>query len=358
MSTTVNVTATNDGHVSCVATPTWAAARDATTGTAVSSADIEIVRNVGGTTYNCRRGFLQFAYDIGTGKAVTGVTLYLNGDNDGSTTDFDIYVVQGTQTGALSTAAYNDFSGCVVGGVHTPTYYSGAWNTSSFSSGWNTIAFNAAGIAAVMAANGGTLSICLLNKDCDIDNVAPVANSYVTFDTSADVGTEPYLAITYLDSVSKTVSVTVEMETAGTGTKKLAKSVSVTTEAESSAPRHLKKSVSSTVEMECVGTGHCGIYKAAAALIEMEAAATYACGSTMRILLEKIIDLADKEVNDGVKVNNMIREIVTKFNRVYNTTYGHDHGGDNSKYISSTVSEIALQDIAVMQLLDLFKRGG
>jgi len=80
--------------------------------------------------------------------------------------------------------------------------------------------------------------------------------------------------------------------------------------------------------------------------------------STMAILLRKIIDLADKEVNDGVKVNTMIREIVTKFNRMYNTTYGHDHGGSTSKQVSATVSGIALEDLAVLQLLDIFHRGG
>jgi len=355
---TVNVTATNDGFVYNNGA-VWATVRDATSGAGTGTGDIELYHS---NSIIVSRGFLQFAIPAAVILGVSSATLYLNGFADNTTTDFNIYVVKGTQSGAIAVGTYNDFTGCVIGGVHTPTYWSGAWNTASYSAGWNTIDFNAAGCSAIQAAAGGTLAICILVKESDIDNTAWGGdNSNVRFDSSADVGTEPYITITYtLPDILKSVAVTVETETAGTGTKKLAKSVTalVETETAGTGTKKLAKSVSCTTEMECTGTGHCGIYRAAAALFELEAAATRGCGSTMRILLSKIIDLADKEVNDGVKVNKMIREIVTKFNRLYNTTYGHDHGGSDSKYISSTVSDIVLEDIAIMQLLDMFKRGG
>jgi hypothetical protein len=360
MPTTVNVTATNDGEVYCDST-VFATARNATTGAGTASTAYELYHSYVNPYYMVVRSFASFPINIGFNPTISSATLYLYGHTNTSTTDFNIYVVQGTQTGLIGTSWFNDFTGWVSGGVHTPTYYSGAWNTSSYSATWNTIDFNAAGLAAIMAANNSTLPICLLVKESDIDNVAPLDGSKVKFYSSSTAGKEPYLAITYtLPDISKSLSVTVEVDTAGTGTKKLAKSVAalVETETAGTGTKKLAKSMSSTVEMECVGTGHCGIYKALAAVLEMEAAATRGVGSTMRILLSKIIDLADKEVNDGVKVNKMIREIVTKFNRLYNTTYGHDHGGSDSKYISSTVSDIVLEDIAIMQLLDMYRRGG
>ncbi len=197
---TTNLTTTVGGNTEYYGVSSWATTRDATTAIAADNNELKVGANYDGVNYRNKRTFLKFPVSIVNLANVSAATLYLNGNADASTTNFNIYVVKGTQTGSISTAWYNDFTGWVSGSAHTPTYWSGAWNTSSYSAEWNTIPFIAAGLTAIQTANNDTLRVVLLENSWDIPNTAPTNVSYVFFEASTDAGTEPYLTITYTAS--------------------------------------------------------------------------------------------------------------------------------------------------------------
>ena len=198
---TTNVSTTSGGDVQDYNSTTWATVRQgsATLTTNSTTFQIRVGKDASGN-YDISRGFLNFPINIATTFTVTAATFYFEGNTNSSTVDFNIYLCKGLQTkGVVSTTWFNLFTGYTAGSDHTPTYWSGAWNTSTYSADWNTLALNAAGKTAIQSAQGDTLRMCILNYDWDIDNVAyPTSSEYsgVIFNVTGS-GLEPYLAITY-----------------------------------------------------------------------------------------------------------------------------------------------------------------
>lgn len=61
-----------------------------------------------------------------------------------------------------------------------------------------------------------------------------------------------------------------------------------------------------------------------------------------------IVTLENLTVNSVADLNNMISEIVTKFNATLETTSGHNHDAVTSRFISVGNSAITSQDLLTM----------
>jgi len=145
------------------------------------------------TAFRIIRGYLNVT--IPALGSCTSAYLYLYGKVDYSTTDFQIMVYEGAWAGTVSSAEWEQWDGWVPDGPHTGTTFVdiGEWSTSEFVVGWNVIELNAAGRAAVLAAQGGTLQLALISKE-ETDYSQPTDNEYVTFEGLAGE-LDPYLRI-------------------------------------------------------------------------------------------------------------------------------------------------------------------
>lgn len=130
--------------------------------------------------------------------------IVLNGAADISVDDFEIYVVLANDYGEIDKLDYVDFDGWEVSGQYTGIVLNETWNSESYSADWNEITMNNDGIAAIIAAAGGSLHLMLLSKE-DYNSSAPENDEFVSFDSSADEGTEPYLSLTYGSETAVTV---------------------------------------------------------------------------------------------------------------------------------------------------------
>jgi len=128
--------------------------------------------------------------------AVSACSLFVDGSSNGSTDDFDVYILSSTYGPTLTTADYNEFDGWVSGGAHTGTVLNDTWNTASYSADWNTIIFNSAGRDSVVAAANDTLWIVLISKE-DYDNSEPTDSESVSFTAGGLGATGAYLSFTY-----------------------------------------------------------------------------------------------------------------------------------------------------------------
>lgn len=188
---TITVTATTDGNIYALHA-NYATARDTVTGGSAATTNLAIGQALSGDYY-VYRSFASFV--LPSMESVTACTLYVNGDIDNSTTDFEVYIHTSTYT-AIQVADYELFDGRQAAGVHNGSILNNTWNSSSYSAGWNTLVFNAAGLNSIATYSGGTIKIALISKE-DFSNSAPSDAEFLSFDSSADGGTEPYLSITH-----------------------------------------------------------------------------------------------------------------------------------------------------------------
>lgn len=192
---TLSVTTRQDGYINSM-NAEYAAARNSPSGSGSSGYSIQVGQN---SDYQILRSFLAFPLpEMGT---VLACSLYLEGDNDYSTDDFEIYVLGASAYGPEYDAGdFDMFDGHKASGAYDGTVLNELWSSASFSSGWNAIEFNDAGRDSLLAAAGDTLRIALISKE-DYQNSAPTANEFVRFDGSLDDTKEPYLSIEYLPAM-------------------------------------------------------------------------------------------------------------------------------------------------------------
>lgn len=135
--------------------------------------------------------------------ACSGASIKLYGSNNLTDVEFDIWIVPASSY-SIDTDDYSNFPGRTTGSAHTSTKLNDTFNTTSFAvSSYNTITFNAAGRAAILAAQGGTLRVAFLTS-YDYSNTAPAAGDGRVYWTSSGQGdeyTDPYLSITYTPPV-------------------------------------------------------------------------------------------------------------------------------------------------------------
>jgi hypothetical protein len=154
--------------------------------------------NTANTSYYVFRGFASFP--IPALYSVAACTLYVNGETNWSTTDFEIYLLTSEYGSTLQGMDFLEFDGQQSGSAHTGTVLNNTWNTSSYSSGWNTIVFNTSGLDSLFAASDDTLRIAMISKN-DYDNTSPTSSEeYVWFESSDHATDKPYLSISYVPS--------------------------------------------------------------------------------------------------------------------------------------------------------------
>lgn len=188
-------------------------APDAPTGSAIAT----------GATYPDTRGQLDGAGGIATsnmrvGQSISGgftlyrsftlfvipemttcsaCTLYVDGQSDASTTDFEVYVVAGTQGSTIESTDFPAVDGWATGGnLYTGSVMNDTWNSSSYSAGWNAIVFNAAGRDSIVAAQGDTLFVALISKE-DYVSSQPGGDEYLLFSDPNPPNEGAFLSITY-----------------------------------------------------------------------------------------------------------------------------------------------------------------
>lgn len=199
----LQIIANNDGHV-YTSQSTYAAARDASSGTSGTN-DLRVGQTkIDEATFRIYRSFLSF--NIPYMQSVSACTLFVNGNYDFSSTDFNIYIVgAGNYAPTLDNGDFSHFDGRVTGGNDTGTLFSTlGWTSASYSADWNSMgAFGQAGRDSVFATTGDTLRVALLSSR-DYYNTEPstVSNELVIFESSANATFKPYLAITYTPIVA------------------------------------------------------------------------------------------------------------------------------------------------------------
>lgn len=186
------IKATNDGTLRGYRT-SYATARNLAT--ADFSLDYPIVGQVlFEGYYYVFRYFASFA--IPDMASVTAASLFLEGNQNVSTADFDIYIHSSTYSDPLIRDDYDLFDGHQASGVYNGAVLNNTWNSSSYSANWNEITFNAAGLAAILNKENDIFKIALISKE-DYDNSAPINDEWIDFNDSLNVSLEPYLLITY-----------------------------------------------------------------------------------------------------------------------------------------------------------------
>lgn len=154
------------------------------------------------------RGTLQFALTgVSPNSALTAATISLYGQTDGSDTDFDITVVDGSDLGAtIVVADYGEL-------LNEITSY-GALTTAGLAvEGWNVITLNAVGIAVIWDALSAGVVRFGLRSSRDISDTTPKlngadANEYAIFYGIETAGKKPKLTLTFTSGEGKsTISV-------------------------------------------------------------------------------------------------------------------------------------------------------
>ncbi len=188
-STTVNTLSTQGGRVYEL-NATYLTARNTATASQVAVGELLMVgqRNAAGTYY-VKRSFM--AFPISGMSACTACTLYVNGDDDYSTTDFNICLFgANSYRSTLTGADFSKFDGWAAGGAYSGTRLNDVWNSSSYSANWNAIIFNVAGRDSLFAAKSDTLWMAMVS---DEDSAAsqPADEEDMNFELT------PYLSYTY-----------------------------------------------------------------------------------------------------------------------------------------------------------------
>ena len=169
---------------------TYTVARDNTDASNDSSGSVRAGQN---TNFNVYRGYLEVP--IPALSSVTSCFLHLYGDDDDSATDYDIMLYEGTWVLGLVKGDFNEFDGWRAENTHNGTSLTDGWNTSGMVvDGWNIIEFNAAGRAAVLAAEQTTMRICVVSSE-DVARSQPTGDEVVVFNSISAEGKEPFLRI-------------------------------------------------------------------------------------------------------------------------------------------------------------------
>ena len=173
-----------------------ASKRDTTTGTTPDPDDYRIC-TVSDAVY---RAFMQFDLSgAGTPSSINSATLYLDftGGADPNAGQYDtLLVVEGTQSGALAVAQWNDFTGWAASGAYTTIeVLADTVVMADGGIGLKSWTLNAAGKANVLSAMGsGTFALVMLDVE-DIKDVVDAGNNGVT---RTDDPAYPYLVIDYV----------------------------------------------------------------------------------------------------------------------------------------------------------------
>jgi len=186
-----NVTAYDDGTILGPADATYATTRDATSGTVFNNN--AIIGQEIPSTYSIYRSFYSFA--IPNMTTLTAASLFVNGNNDSSTTDFNVYILTSTYS-SYTGSEYDVFDGHQATGAYNGTALNNAWSTASYSANWNELVFTAGGRTAILAQKNGTFKMAAISSR-DYASTTPTGAEYLSFKTSTTAGEEPYLSITY-----------------------------------------------------------------------------------------------------------------------------------------------------------------
>ncbi len=176
-------------------------ARNATTGIGVESTFDTGQQGPG--TFFVWRSFFAFPIGALTGT-VAACSLYVDGHTDGSTTDFNIYLLNASgYKSEKTTADFDQFDGWQASGAYNGTILNNTWNSSSYSANWNIITFNQAGIDLLTTAANDTLWIVALSEE-DYNASEPAAGEFVIFNTVAAAA--PYISFSYSTGWAHTAS--------------------------------------------------------------------------------------------------------------------------------------------------------
>jgi hypothetical protein len=156
-------------------------------------------QNITYNTYQVDRGYVYFdTSSIPDSVEIASATLYLYGQADNSTTDFNISINSGMPTYPTDPLAATDFN---------KTYYTdggGSLTTSGFSiAGYNAITLNSTGLGWINKT--GTTKFCIRSSR-DVAATTPTGDEYVTVYATEQTGTanDPYLVVNYSPLVTAT----------------------------------------------------------------------------------------------------------------------------------------------------------
>ncbi len=157
------------------------------------------------TGYQVHRSLIHFPLTTLAGVSVSACTLFVDGVQDQSETNFSVFVYQADTSGpTYGVEDFSHFSGWESSGTYDPTVsylMNVGWNTSGYSAGWNAITFASAGIATVQAALGDTLWIAMISSR-DRNATTPTTYEFVEFENYP----VPYLSIEYTTGWGGTVN--------------------------------------------------------------------------------------------------------------------------------------------------------
>ena len=187
---------------------TYLGARDTTTAggnNSLAAATPLVGQYKSGSTYVIERTQLQFYIPVtDTTDSITFAELWYKNASDSSTTDFNIFGVYSTKSGAVSNAWYSLFTGWGASGAYIPVYLTEGQGTADFVTGWSKSAFTVAGIDTIRAHEGSYLQIAMLSSR-DISSTAPTGMEYVTLANGTD---RPFIRLYKTPMVPQNVTVT------------------------------------------------------------------------------------------------------------------------------------------------------
>ena len=192
----------SDGYVTKSSTSNWASARDASSGTALSTGTNSMLAirsghfaGRGGTTWIVTRVFMYFDTS-GITSTLASATLKIRGRINNSA---DFYVVKSTHGTSLANGDFDAITGWSSGADNrgNVTAYSGnitTWNNSAY----NDITLNATALSDMVSLNDFT--ICLIESSYDLPNSEPPLNTDVYsgmyFQNQSGTSYDPYIDYT------------------------------------------------------------------------------------------------------------------------------------------------------------------
>ena len=193
----------SDGFIYTVSTSSWAAARDATTGTAD---DNDTRRNYAvraravsggrGSQWQVWRTFMYFN-TTGVTETLESATINIRGYQYGTA---DLWVVKSTQGTSLDNTDFDAITGWSSGADNSSnvTKYCDSEVTTWSTSGYNSITLNAAALSDIVSLS--EFCICLIEADYDLPNNEPSTGEDVRagvyFADYSGTSYDPYLDYT------------------------------------------------------------------------------------------------------------------------------------------------------------------
>lgn len=180
------------GRIISLSDVDYATARNATTG-AWATPTITVGQQYGAALgFGVYVGYLQVTVpaDVTT---IEEAVIYAKGVSDYSTTDFDIYLVEGNWTTlADESAMMNDYEGWASSGAYSLTQLNETYNTSEYvtydstkndNEAYNLFRLNEAGRDYLISKAGTVAKLMFVSKR-HADNTQPSANEFVSFEAS------------------------------------------------------------------------------------------------------------------------------------------------------------------------------